>query len=466
MLSGKISRLLGTITFLAALSLPAVISAQEAAAEAAPVAEAAAEAAISPEVAQLIYAIDNLWLLLAAVLVFFMQAGFALVETGLNHAKNAVNILFKNLMDMSVGLILFFLVGYGFMYGEGNDFIGLSKFMLGHAPGHEEVHGTLSVWTDFFFQAAFAATAATIVSGAVAGRMKFSVYLIYSVIISAFIYPISGHWTWGGTWLGGSEGWLAVTFGAKFHDFAGSLIVHSIGGFAGLAGAIVLGPRMGKFGPDGKPQAMPGHNLTFAALGVFILFIGWFGFNPGSQLAMNGTVNTNAVAFIAVNTALAGAAGSILAMVTTWILYKKPELSMTLNGLLAGLVAITANVDGVSPVSAIIIGAIGGILVVFGVKLLDMLKIDDPVGAWPVHGLNGIWGGIAYGIFSPDGNFMAQLVGSLILPLWAFGSMFAVFYALKLTMGIRVTREEELKGLDISEHGEEGYKGFAIFSAE
>jgi Amt family ammonium transporter len=403
------------------------------------------------------YAIDNFFLFICAVLVLFMQAGFALVETGLNAAKNTVNILFKNLMDLSIGAILFYFIGYGLMYPgaafEGGWF-GFGGFGISSASP-EIAAGALHPAVDFLFQVAFAATAATIVSGAVAGRMQFKSYLIYSAVLTAFVYPMSGMWKWGGGWLN--------TLG--FHDFAGSLVVHALGGFAGLAGAIILGPRLGRFNADGKPNAMPGHNLALSALGVFILLIGWYGFNPGSQLAIVGGDNTAAVMIIATNTTLAATAGAFVAMMFAWALFKKPDLTMGLNGMLAGLVAITANCDAVAYNEALMIGAVGGILVVSGIKLLDMLKIDDPVGAWPVHGLNGIWGGIAAGIFGGK-PLMAQLIGSTVIPLWGFGTMLVLFGILKAIGILRVSREEEMKGLDISEHEEEAYYGFEIFTTQ
>ena len=412
------------------------------------------------------YAIDNMFLMFCAVLVLFMQAGFALVESGFNSAKNTVNILFKNLMDLSIGMVLYFIIGYGLMYpGDGNGWLAFGQFGIGGNGADVAEAGALTLQVDWLFQVAFAATAATIVSGAVAGRMKFHAYLVYSAVLTAIIYPISGYWKWGGGWLDQ----------LGFYDFAGSLVVHACGGFAALAGAIVLGPRIGRFTKDGKSKAMPGHNLPIATLGVFILLIGWFGFNPGSQLAIVGKDNTEAVMLIAVNTLLAAGAGAVLAMVVTWVIHKKPDLTMAANGVLAGLVGITANCDGVSNVEAIFIGAIAGILVVAGVKLLDALKIDDPVGAFPVHGLCGVWGGIATAIFgSYDGcstqaigdygNWVAQIVGSIAIPVWAFVTMFILFTILKAVGILRVSKEEELRGLDIGEHGEEAYNGFQIFT--
>ncbi len=400
------------------------------------------------------YAIDNMFLFIAAVLVLFMQAGFAMVESGLNSAKNTVNILFKNVIDLSLGVLLFYFVGYSIMYGSPifGGWFGFGGFGIS-ADAPEAVGGNLHPAVDFLFQAAFAATAATIVSGAVAGRMKFASYLIYSAVITAIIYPISGYWKWGGGWLDQ----------LGFYDFAGSLVVHALGGFAGLAAAIVLGPRIGRFNADGSPNALPGHNLAMSALGVFILMIGWFGFNPGSRLAIAGADNTSIVMIIATNTMLAAGAGAVLAMIAAWVLFKKPDITMALNGLLGGLVGITANCDSVNYNEAIIIGAVAGILVVLGVKMLDAMKIDDPVGAWPVHGLNGIWGGIATGIFGGH-PLVAQIIGSIAIPVWGFVTMLVLFLILKAAGILRVSREDEMKGLDISEHEEEAYHGFQIFS--
>lgn len=402
------------------------------------------------------FAIDNLFLFICAVLVIFMQAGFAMVEAGFNSAKNTVNILFKNAMDLCVGILLYFLVGWGLMYGDSvlGGFLGWGGVGIESFEG-PVAGGVLHPQVDFLFQVAFAATAATIVSGSVAGRMKFSAYLIYSAVLTGIIYPISGYWQWG-------YGWL---YEMGFEDFAGSLIVHAVGGFAGLAGAIVLGPRRGRFGADGKPRALPGHNLPIATLGVFILWVGWYGFNPGSQLAIANGEDASAVMEIAVNTSLAAAAGGLFAMLLTWFLHKKPELSMALNGILAGLVGITANADLVTNWQSIIIGALAGILVVLGVKLLDKLRIDDPVGAWPVHGLCGVWGGLAGWIFG-GAPMVAQIVGSIVYPVWAFVTMFILFSILKAVGMLRVSPEEEMRGLDIGEHGEEAYNGFQIFATE
>jgi len=403
--------------------------------------------------------LNVVWTCVAAFLVFFMQAGFAMVEAGFTQAKNAVNILMKNLMDFSIGSLAFFLVGFGLMFGTTNGLFGATLFALGGtAPGE---HWN---WTFLIFQTVFAATAATIVSGAMAERTKFMSYLVYSALISLFIYPIFGSWAWGSLLEGG--GWLEKL---GFHDFAGSTVVHSIGGWLALAGAITLGPRLGKYGPDKKPRAIMGHNLPLAALGVFILWFGWFGFNPGST-----TVGSGLVGYIAVTTNLAAAAGALLALITSWIVVKKPDISMTLNGALAGLVAITAPCDGVSPMGAIIIGAVAGILVVLSVLFFDyVLKVDDPVGAVSVHGVCGLWGTLSFGLFAMDGGLFygggfkqlgVQLLGAGTAFVWAFALGMILFAVLKRTIGLRVTEEEELKGLDIGEHGMEAYSGFQIFT--
>ncbi|WP_145362198.1 ammonium transporter [Stratiformator vulcanicus] len=402
------------------------------------------------------YAIDNLTMFICAVLVLFMQAGFAMVEAGFSPAKHTVNILFKNALDICVGVLLYFFVGYNLMYpgtmGEDwNGYIAVPSIATSiTTEGAADYLPTGSV--DWLFQVAFAATAATIVSGAVAGRMKFGSYLIYSALLTGLIYPISGSWKWG-------LGWLDAM---GFYDFAGSCIVHAVGGFAGLAGAIVLGPRLGRYSADGKPIAIPGHSLPLATLGVFILLIGWFGFNPGSVLAMYGKSSTELVMLVAVNTLLGAAAGGVVSTFIAWGLFGKPDLSMALNGILGGLVGVTANCDGVSNLVAIIIGAVAGALVVAGVLMLDKLKIDDPVGAWPVHGLCGIWGCLAIGIFPTTydegvGTIGAQLTGIVAYCGWAFVTMLILFSILKAIGFLRVTAEEEEKGLDISEHGMTAY---------
>jgi Amt family ammonium transporter len=408
--------------------------------------------------------INIIWTCVAAFLVFFMQAGFAMVETGFTRAKNSVNILMKNLMDFSIGSIAFFVIGFGLMFGaSSNGMFGTSLFGLG---GVEP--GTDWNWTFLIFQTVFAATAATIVSGAMAERTRFVSYLIYSAVISLLIYPLFGSWAWGNLLLTDNNSWLAKI---GFHDFAGSTVVHSVGGWLALAGAIMLGPRLGKYGPDGKPRAILGHNLPLAALGVFILWFGWFGFNPGSTTAGNGLAG-----YIAVTTNLAAASGALLALITSWLIMKKPDISMTLNGALAGLVAITCPCDGVTPVGAIMIGSVAGILVVLSVLFIDfVLKVDDPVGAVSVHGMNGLWGTLSYGLFAMDGGlfyggglkqFGVQLLGAGTAFVWAFGLGLVLFWILSKTVGLRVTPEEELKGLDIGEHGNEAYAGFQVFSTE
>jgi Amt family ammonium transporter len=420
--------------------------------------------ALAAEAERTISDIDTIWILLAAYLVFFMQPGFALLETGLTRAKNTINIMAKNFMDMSLAVILFFLFGYGLMYGKGNAFIGMSGFALS-GLGDSNV----PIWASFVFQAVFCATAATIVSGAVAERIKFVSYLVATGVLTALIYPIIGHWTWGGGWLSGM----------KFFDFAGSTIVHSTGGWAALIGAWMLGPREGKYDAEGKAQAICGHNLPLAGLGVFILWFGWFGFNPGSQLAASGIENAKAISLITVNTTLAPAAGALAAMFVVWISYGKPDVTFCMNGALAGLVAITAPCAVVSPGASILIGAIGGVLVVFSARFFDLLKIDDPVGAVSVHGVNGVWGTLAVGLWgqkalglASDGLFMGGGLGQLgvqalgVVSIGAFTmvSMGLVFMLVNRTIGLRVSRTEELRGLDIDEHGMEGYADFQIFT--
>jgi len=407
--------------------------------------------------------LDTVWVLVAAFLVFFMQAGFGMVEAGFTRAKNACNILTKNFLDYCVASLMFFVVGYGFMFGKGNGFIGWSGFML---EGAENPSG-VPLAAFWLFQAAFCGAAATIVAGAMAERMKFHAYLIYTAIISAVVYPIVGHWIWSG------EGWLA---GLGFGDFAGSTVVHLTGGMVSLVGTIVLGARIGKYGPDKKARALPGHSIPLAALGVFVLWFGWFGFNPGSTL---GVSDGSAISRIATNTNLAAAAGAVSAMIAVWVIYGKPDLSMTMNGALAGLVAITAPCMFVSAGASIAIGFIAGAVVVFGVVMLDRLGVDDPVGAVAVHGFNGIWGTLAVGIWGQQalglgrnglfsgGGFTqlgVQVLGVLAVAGFAAGVMTAVFLGIKYSVGLRVSREEELQGLDIGEHGMEAYSGFQVFT--
>lgn len=446
-------------------------SEEEAAAEEEVVEEEAEEAAIDYADLrwEMGYTINTLIMFICAVLVLFMQAGFAMVEIGLNSSKNVVNILSKNVMDLSVGVLLYLFIGYNLMYSgtdsawipTGGPFIERDAQMNDDGswaapPLDSDGAPYASSAADFLFQVAFAATAATIVSGAVAGRMKFSGYLVYSAILTGLIYPISGFWKWGG---GGLDQ-------MGFQDFAGSVVVHAVGGFAGLAGALALGPRIGRFTEDGKSKPIPGHNLGFAALGVFILWIGWYGFNPGSQLTYDGFVNAEATTYIALTTTLSAAAGAVCAMITGWGMFGKPDLTMALNGALGGLVGITANCDRVSQVESLIIGAVSGVLVVAGILLLEKLRIDDPVGAFPVHGICGVWGGLATGIFGdlPDGIdtqagfFVVQLQSTIVICVWAFVTMMAVFMILKAIGLLRVSPEEEMKGLDLSEHGMEAYQ--------
>ncbi len=399
--------------------------------------------------------LNIVWTCVAAFLVFFMQAGFAMVEAGFTRAKNACNIMMKNLMDFSVGTIMWFLVGFGFMFGAGNGFIGLNYFAASDFSAND------LNWTFWIFQCVFAGTAATIVSGAMAGRTKFSGYLVYSAFICAVIYPISGHWMWGSLF-GPGSGWLEAK---GFVDFAGSTVVHSCGAWLALAGAITLGPRIGKYTREGKSKPIPGHNIPIAALGVFILWFGWFGFNPGST-----TTGDSSIGYIAMTTNLAAAAGAITAMIISWVRFGKPDVSMSLNGVLAGLVAITAGCNDVTPIGAIIIGGVAGILVVLAVEFIDkVLKIDDPVGAVSVHGVCGAWGTLSLCFFLKDGSSASvgvQLLGIACMFAWSFGLGMILFNAIKYTIGLRASEDEELRGLDIGEHGNEAYSGFQIFISQ
>jgi Amt family ammonium transporter len=427
--------------------------------------------------------LDTMWVMVAGMLVFFMNAGFCMLETGFCRQKNAVNVLSKNLIVFALSTIAFWAIGFGLMFSNGNGFIGTSGgfFLAGadNSPAmgdaYQGIFASLN-WTGvplgakFFFQLVFAGTAATIVSGAVAERIKFVDFLIFSLLLVGVAYPITGHWIWGGGWL----------YNAGFWDFAGSTVVHAVGGWAALMGAAFLGPRIGKYNEDGSPNALPAHNMSIATLGCLILWLGWFGFNPGSTM---GVGDGSAIAHIALTTNTAAAFGGIAATATAWIILGKPDLSMIINGILAGLVAVTAGCAFVNTASAAIIGVIGGILVVFAVGFFDKLKIDDPVGAVSVHLVNGVWGTLAVGLFAvgpsdqpgaiyaagPNaglffgggfGQFGTQLLGTL-----AVGGMTVLlstifWVVLKATLGIRVTAEEELLGLDIGEHGMEAYAGF------
>jgi Amt family ammonium transporter len=417
------------------------------------------------DIASLRQGLDTVWVLLGAFLVFFMQAGFGMVEAGFIRAKNTCNILTKNFLDCCMAALAFYLVGYALMFGDGNAFCGTSGWALA-GLGDETVNG-LPTYAFWLFQAAFCGAAATIVAGGMAERMKFVGYLIYSFLISALVYPLVGHWIWGGGWLSGMG----------FFDFAGSTVVHTTGGIAALVGTIILRPREGKYAIDGKPRAIPAHSIPLASLGVFILWFGWFGFNAGSTLGVSD--GGFAIGRVAMNTNLAAALGGIAAMSTVWYRFGKPDLSMAMNGALAGLVAITAPCAVVDPWAAIVIGSIAGVVVVLGVELLDKLHIDDPVGAVPVHGMCGIWGTLAVGIFGKQalglanqgfiygGNPMQlgiQMVGSAATVIFVVISMGIVFKLIDVTIGLRVSREEELRGLDIGEHGMEAYGGFQIFS--
>ena len=409
--------------------------------------------------------LNIVWTLIAGILVFTMQAGFALVEAGLTRAKNTSNIMMKNVMDFVIGSICFWLIGSAFMFGATRwGIIGTTGFFMDIFQGGDDWN-----WTYMFFQTMFCATSATIVSGAMAERTQFRSYLIYSALISLFIYPIAGKWAWGGGWL--SE--------LNFHDFAGSTVVHSVGGWLALAGAMILGPRLGKYGPDGKPHAIPGHSIALAATGVLVLWIGWFGFNPGSTVAGNGDIGR-----VAIITNFGAVAGTFTSMFAAWLILKKPDASMTLNGALAGLVAITASCDIVTPVGALIIGGIAGILVVLSVLFIDRIGIDDPVGAISVHLVNGVWGTLACSLFGAEavlktapassglfygGGFHSlwiQLLGIASYGAWAFLLGLLAFTAIKKTIGLRVSEDEERKGLDITEHGNDAYAGFQVFMNE
>jgi len=455
---------------------------------------AGAQDSPSPEetMAQLKVGLDTLWVAVAAFLVFFMNAGFGLVESGFCRRKNAVNVLAKNLIVFAIATCAFWILGFALMFGDGNPFIGLNGFFLtgsDNSPmtgdSYQGVFSSLN-WTGiplqakFLFQLMFAGTAATIVSGAVAERIKFVAFLIFSFLLVAISYAITGHWIWGG-------GWLA---GAGFWDFAGSTVVHSVGGWAALVGAGLLGPRLGRYGEDGTVRALPGHNMTSATLGCLILWLGWFGFNPGSTMALDGRL----ISHIALTTNLAAATGGVAATITAWRVLGKPDLSMIINGILAGLVAITAPCAWVTLPSAAIIGIIGGILVVFAVGFFDKLKIDDPVGATSVHLVCGIWGTLAVGLFAvgPEADIgngfilqagagparglllggglqalIPQIIG--VLTVGAFTTVFSfAAWALisAITGGIRVTKDEEIEGLDIGEHGMDAYSGFAVETIE
>ncbi|NCC76384.1 MAG: ammonium transporter [Clostridia bacterium] len=422
--------------------------------------------------------LDTIWVLLAAMLVFFMNLGFALVESGFARSKNTVNILSKNFVVFAVASLGFLFVGWGLMFGDGNPFIGLKGvFMAAGADNspnvgdaYQGVYGSIAwagvpFWAKFFFQLVFCGTAATIVSGAVAERIKYLSFILFSFILTLFIYPVVGHWIWGG-------GFLASL---GFWDFAGSTVVHSVGGWAALAGIIVLGPRFGKYGPGKKVNAIPGHSLPLATIGAFVLWLGWFGFNPGSTMA----ADPGAISHILMTTNTAGIAGILTSTITAWLLMGKPDLGMSINGLLAGLVAVTAGAAFVSIPSSILIGAIGGVIVVLAVMFFDRKKLDDPVGALSVHLVNGVFGTLAVGLFAEDaitgvatGNglffgggaslLVNQLIGVLSVGGFVFPFSLLVWYLIKVTIGIRVGLKEEIQGLDIGEHGNVAYPEFVV----
>jgi len=477
-------KIVGWGALLAALAVPTL--AEEAAKAAAPSIDPAALSALR-------VGLDTVWVIVAALLVFWMNAGFALVESGLCQSKNTVNILAKNFIVFALSTVSFWVIGFGLMFGDGNGFVGLSGLFFASGPDNspalgeaymamnpfstEKYEGVYSAlnwtaipfWAKFFFQLAFAGTAATIVSGAVAERVKFHSFLVFSLLLVAFVYPVSGHWIWGG-------GWLSA---ANFRDFAGSTTVHSVGGWAALAGVIVLGARHGKYGRDGKVHPIPGHNLSSASLGVLILWLGWFGFNPGSTMA---AMDGKTIAYVLVNTNMGAVMGALGATATSWVLLKKPDLTMTLNGCLAGLVAITAPCAFVTLPSGALIGFIAGILVVLAVIFFDKLRLDDPVGALAVHLVNGIFGTLALGFFYDadtastiaalppalaEGQTwtrldqtLVQLKGVVSVGAFVFPASLAIWYLVKLVMGVRVSVEEETEGLDIGEHGNEAYPDF------
>lgn len=446
-------------------------------------------------------ALDTVWVILAGMLVFWMNAGFAMVESGLCRAKNCVNILAKNFIVFALATLSFWILGWGLMFGDGSLWVGLKGLLFvsgaDNSPAlgadyaamnpfssatYEGVYSAINwtpipLWAKFFFQLVFAGTAATIVSGAVAERIKFTAFLIFSLLLVGFMYPISGHWIWGGGVLAASKAAEGINaFFHSFRDFAGSTVVHSVGGWAALTGALILGPRIEKFRPNGTIKPVMGHNMTSVALGVLILWLGWFGFNPGSTMSAG---DGSAIAHVLIATNIAAVTATLAAAVTSWVLLKKPDLSMILNGCLAGLVAVTAPCAFVSIASAAVIGLVAGVLVVFGVLFFDRMRIDDPVGALSVHLLNGVWGTLALGLFYNESvatdvaglatgltraaQFAQQLKGVLLVGVFTVALSAIIWLVLKAVIGIRVTREEELGGLDIGEHGNEAYPDFQGF---
>ena len=392
------------------------------------------------------YVLDSFLLVMMAILVMWMAAGFAMLEAGLTRSKNNVVILTKNILLYSIACIMYYFLGYNLMYGEGNDFIGSGLMLSGIA------YDDHSVMSDFFFQVVFVATASSVISGVIAERMKLWPFLIFVVVLSGVIYPIQGHWSWGGSELGGVI--------AGFSDFAGSTIVHSVGGWAALAGVLILGARKGKYSKDGKVRPIPGSNLPLATLGTFILWMGWFGFNGGSQLAMGSKDDIDAIALVIADTNMGAAAGAMVAAILTHIIYKRVDLTMVLNGALAGLVSVTAGPDN-GMLAAMIVGAVGGLIVVFAVPFFDKIRIDDPVGALSVHLVAGIWGTLAVAIFNPEVTFLAQIKGIVVIGLFVFITSYIVWYILDKIMGLRVSEVEEYDGEDLHETGLEAYPEFS-----
>lgn len=415
---------------------------------------------VQAEAANALFTTNNLWMMIATALVFIMHLGFSTLEIGFVRSKNVVNVLFKNAMILPIGILTYYICGFNLMYpgfAEGAaGFFGFAGFGLAMPEGADGLiayaDGGYTYWTDFIFQAMFAATCATIVSGAVAERIKLGPFIFFSVIFVALVYPILGSWKWGAGWLDAKG----------FYDFAGSTLVHSVGGWAALAGIMVLGPRIGKF-VNGQLKPIPGHSMPMAAIGVFLLFFGWFGFNGGSVLSADPEL----VSLVFVTTSLAAAAGAITAMITAKIMFKSYDLSMVFNGILGGLVGITAGADVMTPMSAIIIGGVAGVLIPLAVTMFDKLKLDDPVGATSVHLVCGIWGTLAVGIFGQgDFSFVTQLIGVIAYGVGAFVPALAIFLGLKYTVGIRVTTEEELEGLDVAEHNMDAYPNFFVTPAD
>lgn len=415
---------------------------------------------VQAEAANALFTTNNLWMMIAAALVFIMHLGFSTLEIGFVRSKNVVNVLFKNAMILPIGILTYYICGFNLMYpgfAEGAaGFFGFAGFGLTMPEGADGLiayaDGGYTYWTDFIFQAMFAATCATIVSGAVAERVKLGPFIIFSVIFVALVYPILGSWKWGAGWLDAKG----------FYDFAGSTLVHSVGGWAALAGIIVLGPRIGKF-VNGELRPIPGHSMPMAAIGVFLLFFGWFGFNGGSVL----NADPELVSLVFVTTSLAAAAGAVTSMITAKLMFKTYDLSMVFNGILGGLVGITAGADVMTPMSAIIIGGVAGVLIPLAVTMFDKLKLDDPVGATSVHLVCGIWGTLAVGIFGgEDFSFVTQLIGVIAYGVGAFVPAMIIFLGFKYTVGIRVTREEELEGLDLAEHNMDAYPNFFVTPAD